>query len=53
MKLFLSNTIVSLALLFFAGCSTSTDVALPISSDSDEAIELYKEAFAFFVNLGI
>lgn len=48
MKLFLSNTVVSMTLLFFSGCSTSTNVALPISSDSNEAIELYKQAWYYW-----
>ena len=48
MKLFLSNTVVSMTLLFFSGCSTSTNVALPISSDNNEAIELYEQAWYYW-----
>tara|TARA_Y100000590_G_scaffold465099_1_gene636393 strand:- start:67088 stop:68608 length:1521 start_codon:yes stop_codon:yes gene_type:complete len=48
MKFFLSNSIVSLVLLFSVACSTSKNVALPISSDSNEAIELYKEAWYYW-----
>jgi tetratricopeptide (TPR) repeat protein len=48
MRLFDYRTILSVAILLIVGCSKSTDVDLPITSTSEEAKKLYKEAWYYW-----
>ena len=48
MRLFDYRTILSVVILLIVGCSKSTDVDLPITSTSEEAKELYKEAWYYW-----